>query len=164
VDQKLFYIAVTVAVYKDGRFLIIQRSEKEKFLPGVWIIPGGKITTADFTSRPPDSPIGKQWYNITEQVVEREAEEEVNIAIKNIRYLTNTVDIRPDGNPGFTIILLADWESGEVKIDPEEVADFAWVNLDEAKSYGLFEGVYEVLEMAYRVINGKDKGLLKLNS
>lgn len=34
---------VTGFIYKDGKVLVVRRSEKEAFLPGVYELPGGKL-------------------------------------------------------------------------------------------------------------------------
>jgi len=153
-NQKLFYVAITAIIAKDGKYLITKRSEKEKFLPGVWLVPGGKITTDDFLSRPSDTATKHQWYNIIEDVLRREVKEEVDLEITNIRYITSIAAMRPDGYPVIVVSMLADWASGEVKLNPEHT-DYTWVSLEEAKNYQLLEGVYEELEMADKIIRGE---------
>jgi len=38
----------------------------------------------------------------------------------------------------------------------DELSDYKWVNLEEAKNYDLIEGIYEELEMLDRVLKGEE--------
>ena len=63
-----------------------------------------------------------------EECVKREVFEEVGIAVKNIRYFGSQPWPFPDSlMVGFT----AEYESGEIKIDKNELADAAWFAKDE---------------------------------
>lgn len=87
--------------------------------------------------------------------LKREVKEEVNLEIKNIRYLTDMTFIRPDGIPVVCLSYFADYKSGKVKLDDDAV-DFVWVSAKEAKDYELIEGIYEEIVMADKIIKGKD--------
>jgi NADH pyrophosphatase NudC (nudix superfamily) len=41
------------------------------------------------------------------------------------------------------VSLYADYDSGDVKLSAEELTDYAWVDLNEAKHYDLIENIYE---------------------
>ena len=83
--------------------------------------------------------------------------EEVGLTTKNIRYLTSLSYIRSDNIPTIIVSLFADHHEGEVKLCPA-LTEHAWVNLEEAKSYDLIEGIYEELEMLDRLLKGKSVG------
>lgn len=100
-------------------------------------MPGGKLEVSDYIKLPKDGV--NQWYNISEKLSVREVKEEVNLKIKNIRYLCDLVFIRPDKIPVFTLSYYADYAGGKVKLEDSQV-DFAWVTLSEAKKYPLIEG------------------------
>lgn len=40
---QLFKIAVSAFIVRDGKLLILKRRDDEKFLPGVWEVPGGGV-------------------------------------------------------------------------------------------------------------------------
>lgn len=41
--DKVFGVLVSAATFRDGRILLLQRSMEQKFMPGAWSIPAGKI-------------------------------------------------------------------------------------------------------------------------
>lgn len=151
-SEKAHYIVVTGIIIKDNKYLITKRSEKEKAFPNQWTVPGGKLEMKDYTKRPKDT--SAHWYNIFEDLLKREVKEEVNLNIKNIKYLTSLSYIRDDGIPTIIISLFADYESGEVKLE-SSLTEYKWVTLQEAKNYDLIEGIYEELEMLDRILNGE---------
>lgn len=143
-SNKAHYISVTGIIIKGGKFLITKRALNEKTFPNKWTVPGGKVEMKDYSKRPLDSK--DAWYNVFEDVLRRETSEETNLKIKNIRYLTNLVFIRPDNIPGVVVSLFADYDSGEVKLC-SELSEYKWVDLNEAKDYDFIDGIYEELEM-----------------
>ncbi len=144
-ENKAHYIAVTVIIVKDGKYLITKRAAHEKMFPNMWTVPGGKLEKKDYIDRPYDTS-GKQWYNVFEQVAVREVLEETNLRIKNIGYVTSLSFIRPDGIPTIIISFYADYDSGEIKLC-QDMSDSAWVTVEEAKNYNLIDGIYEEIEM-----------------
>lgn len=152
-DQYLHEVAITAIVKKDGKYLIIRRSLNKKRFPGMWTIPGGKLEVGDYSSLPKDTK--EYWYNVLEKALRREVKEEVGIAIDNIGYLTSLATVHSDGNPSLVISCLADFQNGEVKLQPEETDQFAWVSLNESKGYDLIDGIYDELVMAEAKEQGK---------
>jgi 8-oxo-dGTP diphosphatase len=151
-QNEMHVVSITGIIIKDGKFLITQRSLSKKAFPGMWTVPGGKLELKDYVNLPKDTK--QQWYNIFEKVLRREIKEEVNLDIKNIKYLTSISFIRPDNTPGIIVSLYADWANNEVKLDEESV-DYRWVTLEEAKSYNLIEGIYEELQMLDTILKGE---------
>ena len=156
--RKLFKVIITAIVVKDGKFLVTQRASWEKKFPNRWTVPGGKLSTEDYVHLPKDTPA--YWYNVLENALRREVKEEAGIAITNIRYVTSLADAREGDDPSLVISCLADWAKGAVKLD-ESMQAFKWVSLKEAKSVDLIEGIYEELEMAAHVLEGKPIGTWK---
>jgi len=74
--------------------------------------------------------------------------EEVGLEIKNIEYVTSLTTLHDDGVPSLVISCMADWKSGEIKLQEEECDESAWVSLEEAKNYKLIDGIYDELVMA----------------
>lgn len=145
VQEKAHCIAITGVVRnKDGKYLICKRSPQEKAFPNKWCFPGGKIEKKDFINTPKDT--NDHWLDIFEKTLKKEILEETSLQIKVIDYVASLVFIRPNGFSTVIVNLLADHESGEVKLHQEELIDYAWVSLEEAKKYDLIENIYEQLE------------------
>jgi len=153
--NKAHYVVATGIIVKDGKYLITKRSPNEKAFPNLWTVPGGKLEMNDYNKRPKDT--SSHWYNICEDIVRREIMEETGLKIKNIRYLTSLAFIRPDNIPVVVISLFADHHDGEIKLC-EDLIDYAWVTLEEAKNYELIEGIYEELEMLDKLLKGEKVG------
>ena len=145
VDRNLVhYIVVTGIILKDGKYLIAKRAEWEKAFPGKWTVPGGKLEVLDYVLRKKDT--SSHWYNVFENLLKREVEEEVGLEIKNINYVTSMVYIRSDKIPCLIVSLYAETENENIRLC-HALTDFAWVNLEEAKNYDLIDGIYEELEI-----------------
>ena len=150
--EKAHYIVVTGIIVKDGKYLITKRAEHEAAFPGRWTVPGGKLEMQDYANRSKD--IGEFWYNVFRDLLRREIKEEVNLEIKNIRYLTDLVYVRSDGIPTVIVSLYADYAGGEVKLC-DDLSDYRWVSLQEASQHDLIEGIYQELEMLEGVLRSK---------
>lgn len=152
-NKFLHEVVITAIIIKDERYLITRRSPNKKRFPGMWTVPGGKLETNDYVNLPKETK--DYWYNVLEKVLKREVSEEVGLQIKNIEYVTSLATVHGDGNPSLVISAMADWESGEVKLQEEETDKFEWVTLEEAKNYDLIDGIYDELVMA----DNKRKGV-----
>lgn len=151
-NQYLHEVVITAIIIKDGKYLITRRSPNKKRFPGMWTVPGGKLETKDYINLPKDTEF--YWYNVLEQVLKREVQEEVGLEIKNIEYVTSLATVHADGAPSLVISCVADYESGEVTLQEEETDKFEWVTLEEAKGYELIDGIYDELAMT----DAKKKG------
>ncbi len=146
------YIVVTGILVKDGKYLIAKRADWEKAFPGRWTVPGGKLEVLDYVLRKKDTP--HHWYNIFEDLLRREVEEEVGLEIENFGYVTSLVYIRPDGIPCIIVSLYANAKSDKVRLC-NALTEYAWVSLEEAKNYDLIEGIYEELEILDKKLKGE---------
>jgi len=144
--QLLHEVVITAIIVKEGKYLITRRSPKKKRFGGMWTVPGGKLETSDYVNLPRDTK--EYWYNVLEQVLRREVREEVGLEIKNIEYVTSLATIHADGAPSLVISCMAEYESGEVKLQEDETDQCAWVTLEEGKGYELLDGIYDELVMA----------------
>ncbi len=145
IKEKAHYISVTGIIRKGDKFLICKRSEQEKIFPGKWCVPGGRVMQSDFVNTKKDT--NDHWFSIFEKILEKEIFEETNLKIKNIGYVSNLALIRPNGFSTIIVSLYADWAGGDaVMKQKDELVDFAWVSLDEAKNYDLIENIYEQIE------------------
>ena len=145
-NQYLHEVAITAIIVRDGKYLIVRRSENKKRFPGMWTVPGGKMETGDYLKLPKDTQY--YWYNVLERTLRREVGEEVGLEVENIEYITSLATVHDDGSPSLVISCIADYVSGEVKLQENETDDFAWVDLKEAKGYKLIDGIYDELIMA----------------
>lgn len=138
------YIVSTCIIHKDGKFLITKRSPKEKAFPNKWTVPGGKLEVLDYILKNKDT--SSHWYNVLEELTKREVKEETDLDIKNMDYITSMVYIRPDNIPCLIISLSAEPHSTQISLS-EELTEYRWISLEQAKQYDLIEGIYEELEM-----------------
>lgn len=152
--DKTHYIVATCIIVRDGRYLIAKRSLTENSFPGKWTVPGGKLETKDYMARKFDTEKGEQRYNVVEDLVKREVKEEVGLDVGNVGYVTSLVFIRPDGIPTLVISLYSEDCPGEVVLS-DELSEYKWVTLEEAKKYDLIDGIYEEIEMLDKHLRGE---------
>jgi 8-oxo-dGTP pyrophosphatase MutT (NUDIX family) len=117
-------------------------------------VPGGKLEVLEYALKPKDT--SSHWYNVLENLLKREIKEEVNLEIKDVGYVTSMVYIRDDGIPTIIISLYAVPCSEDVRLC-SALTDYQWVDLEEAKSYELIEGIYEEIEMLDNLLNKGQK-------
>ncbi len=153
VNPYLHEVAITAIIVKDNKYLIERRSLTKKRFPGKWTVPGGKMETGDYLKLPKDTEF--YWYNVLERTLKREVKEEVGLEIANIEYVTSLARVHEDGAPSLVISCLADFVSGEVKLQEGETDKFAWVSLEEAKNFDFIDGIYDELWLA----ENKRKGI-----
>ena len=147
-NQVLHEVVITAIVIKGGAYLITKRSMQEKRFPGMWTVPGGKLETDDYVNFPKESEY--YWYNVLEKVLRKEVRDEVGVEIDNIEYVTSLARVNEDKNPSLVISCMADYVSGDIRLQEGETDDFAWVSIEEAKKYNLIDGIYDELVMADR--------------
>ncbi|SRR5258708_29101381 len=106
-------VSAIVRFPKVGNRVIIQkRSVKEETNPGKWCIPGGKLDFEDGS---------------VEAGVRREVKEELNIKIENIKLFESHVTHDQHENQKIYLVFTADYKSGAIKIDTNEVETYTYV-------------------------------------
>ena len=148
-DKELHRITTTCVIYKDDKYLITRRSLEKKFLAGKWHVPGGGLSTDDYTNLPKGGQ--DQWYNPLTAGIRREVKEEVNLEIGTPEYLIDLTFIKPDGTPVLNISFFAPYKNGDIKLD-EDTMDYKWVSIDELKNYDLIKGLDEEIEMVDEIL------------
>lgn len=144
-QEKVHYIAVTGIIRnKEGKYLICKRSPNEKVFANKWCVPGGKLELRDFVNEPKDTK--DHWLDVFEKVLSREIMEETGLSIRNIGYVSNLAFIRPNGFSTVIVSLHADHAEGGVVLNNEELVDYRWVSLKEARHYDLIENIWEQIE------------------
>ena len=107
-------VGVGVLIIKDGKVLMGKR--KNAHGEGAWCFPGGHLE------------FGESW----EECSLRETDEETGVGIKNLRFGIATNDIfKKEEKHYVTIIMLADYDSGEVELrEPEKCEKWDWFEWD----------------------------------
>jgi 8-oxo-dGTP pyrophosphatase MutT (NUDIX family) len=165
-DPRLHFVTATAIIARrEGgapvKFLIAKRAPTEKAFPNKWTVPGGKLVRSEYEHLPKRPYVSgtkeseaPQWYNMMEWVVRKEVMEEVNVDVKNIKYLTDLVFVRPDGYPVVTFSFWCDYAAGDAK-PGKDLTEIAWVTAVEAKKYNLIEGIAEEIAEVEKIINEK---------
>ncbi len=122
-DKKWVIVNVAGAIYKQDKWLMIERSLNEDHAPGRVSLVGGKVDER------PDHEVPY----LLEQTLKREIQEEVGIEVEDrIEYLTNTYFISDHGNPVINVVFLCKYKSGEPTLhNTDEVGEILWMTLDE---------------------------------
>jgi len=115
-----YIVTVEAAIFRDGRYVLVERGPEEDYLPGVLTLPGGKA----------EEPIGTQ--DILEKTLHREVLEEVGLYIHpEVEYLESK-SFMMDDDPVCDVVFLCRYKSGSAAAkDSGEVAAIAWLTPDE---------------------------------
>jgi 8-oxo-dGTP diphosphatase len=108
-------VGLGVCVVRDGKVLLGKR--KNAHGDGDWCFPGGHLE------------MNESW----EDCAVRETAEETGIRVRNVRFATATNDIfEKEGKHYVTIIMLADYDSGEAEVkEPEKCEKWKWFTWGE---------------------------------
>ena len=158
-DKELHRITTTCIIYKTNEdknfvYLITKRSMNKKVMPGKWTVPGGGMNVDDYINTPVSTEGSQQWYGALEKSLRREVKEEVNLEIEKPEFLVDLTFIRPDGIPVLCLSYFAKFVSGEVTLD-EDATEFAWVTLEQAKSYDLIEGIWDEIKDTEEILKSR---------
>ena len=125
-------VGIGVIVVKHDEILLGKR--KNSHGEGSWSFAGGHLE------------FGESW----EDCARRETIEETGIIIKNIRFAYATNDIFDKENKHYiTIFMIADYDSGEVKImEPEKCEKWGWFKWNELPK-PLFLPIVNLLKQNY---------------
>jgi 8-oxo-dGTP pyrophosphatase MutT (NUDIX family) len=149
-DPRLHIIAITGIIERDGKYLILKRSEREIAHPGEWTVPGGKLVRSDYESTPITHGTNG-WYEVVVKALKREIKEEAGLEVKDISYLTDMTFIRPDDIPVLVLSYWCRYGSGEVVLG-KDMTDSAWITPEEGKKYKIIPGILEEIEVVDRLI------------
>ena len=112
----MFIVNVEGAIYKNEKWLLIKRSEKEEHAGGLLSLIGGKVENEGNSS------------DILERTLKREIFEEVGIQVLNLRYVNSSSFVTDSGLHVVDIVFLCDHESGEAYAkSPDEVDGVFWM-------------------------------------
>ena len=116
-----YIVNVEAVIVRDGRYLMVVRSDDESHAPGILSVPGGKVEQPGTTA------------SILEETVRREIREEVAVEVEDeLIYIESKSFVTDDGDPVIDIVFLCRYRSGEpVAMDSQEVVALAWMTSDE---------------------------------
>ena len=116
-----FIVAVEAAVVKDGRYLMIVRSEEETHAPGTLTFPGGKVENVH------------RQDDVLEKTLAREVMEETGVRIEaEVRYVESHAFEADDNDSVVGMVFLCRFKDGEAQVnDPAEVREVLWLTYQE---------------------------------
>ncbi len=106
-------VDVSVIIKLNGKVLLMQRPEHDRNFPLYWGIPGGGFEPGDES---------------LEAAGKREVQEEVGVTINNLQLVSD--NLHQEAGILF-VVFEADYEAGEIEIDPHEVAQAGWFDITE---------------------------------
>jgi 8-oxo-dGTP diphosphatase len=127
-------LALKAIIEKDGKILIIKRSEKERFFKGIWDLPGGKIR---FGEEPNES-------------LKREVREETNLEIEIIKPVRVWTAFKNESIQLLGITMLCKYKSGKVKLSKEHIA-YEWIEPKEIFNYNTHEGIKKDIKEVFNL-------------
>lgn len=121
----MFVVNVEAAVYKDDKWLIIQRGLKEEHAAGELSLVGGQVEDEGNSS------------DILERTAIREVFEETGVTVKDtLQYVHSTSFISKSGKKVVDIVMLAEYECGEAHSKSiDEVENAVWLTTEEIMSH-----------------------------
>ncbi|TFD92937.1 NUDIX domain-containing protein [Jeotgalibacillus sp. R-1-5s-1] len=135
----MFVLNVEAAIYKDDKWLMIRRSEKEEHAGGGLAFVGGQVDQEGFS------------YDILERSLKREVFEEVGIEVEVEQYVNSSSFVTDKGEHVVDIVFLCRYVSGEAFAKSvDEVDDVYWLTQEELmEQTGLPDFLMRNLEMAF---------------
>jgi|SRR5690625_206288 len=117
----MYIVNVEGAIFKNDKWLIIERSRKEEHAAGLLSLVGGKVDQEGNS------------VNILERTINREIFEEVGIKVnEKLQYVYSTSFITDLGKHVVNIIFLCKYDSGEAFAkSPDEVENVNWMTAQQ---------------------------------
>jgi ADP-ribose pyrophosphatase YjhB (NUDIX family) len=132
------YLAVSAAIFRDGRVLIVRRAQPPA--NGLYTLPGGGVELGE----------------TLERAVIREVREETGLVIEPValagyrQMIARDADGRVERH--FVILpFAARWSAGEVSLN-EELAEAHWLKLPEISAFATTEGLAEIIAAASQLL------------
>jgi 8-oxo-dGTP diphosphatase len=123
----------------DGKFLILQRSPEEKFLPNYWEIPGG----------------GAEYGETPQVALKREIQEECGLSVEVGAPVHVTHYFIDEVQRVMITFLCRMAGKGTVKLSPEH-SDFAWVESNELADYKMTPMMQGIIRKVIGIIKSDD--------
>ncbi len=124
-------IVSTIISNAERKILIIKRALGNDVLPGYWDIPGGTLEDGE---DPYDGAV-------------REVKEETSLDIAKPKLFFQKSNIDAAKNKQFiTLVFMAEYPGGQIRLNPKEHDEYAWINPSDVRKYNAVEYVVECLE------------------
>lgn len=134
-------------------FLVIKRPASQKPFPGKWTVPGGGLEREHYTSL---APVAGGWEDPLHQTVVAEVDDEVGVCIGKITFLSHFVFIREnDQVPVLGVRFVAPYVSGDVRLNPQEATEHAWVSVEQASHYDFLGNVVAGMRQAEKYLRSR---------
>jgi 8-oxo-dGTP diphosphatase len=127
------HFAVKAVIEKDGKFLIVKRSNKDKSAPNKWEIPGGGVERNE-------GPL---------EAMQREIMEECGINVNILQPIRAWEFMHDKKTRVVGVTFLCKYKSGEVKLSKEH-SEFEWIHPDDADEYDSVEWIKKDFEAALK--------------
>lgn len=122
--SNFFIVNVEAAVYCEGKYLIIRRSEKEEHAGGLYSLVGGKV---DFD----DSSL-----SVLEETIKREVYEEIGIELGSDLEYVHSTTFKAGEVQVLDVVFLSRSFKGRPYIKSEdEIAEITWMTYDEVQDF-----------------------------
>lgn len=116
----MFVVNVEGAIYRDGKWLMIKRSEKEEHAAGCLSMVGGKCDLEGVSS------------DILERTLKREIFEEVGSEVEDLTYVNSSSFVTDKGTHVIDIVFLCQHITGEPYAKSlEEVGEVMWMTKED---------------------------------
>lgn len=116
----MFVVNVEGAIYRDGKWLMIKRSEKEEHAAGCLSMVGGKWDLEGVST------------DILERTLKREIFEEVGIEVEDLTYVNSSSFVTDKGTHVIDIVFLCQHITGEPYAKSmEEVGEVMWMTMED---------------------------------
>ena len=114
-----FFVAGHALINRDGKFLVLRRSENNDYKPLFWDLPGGVVIAGETLA----------------QTISREVKEETNIDIEveKVLYVYSNIDQIPVRQT-IQLVYSCKYVRGNVRINPEEHDNYKWASYSELSS------------------------------
>ncbi|WP_377890933.1 NUDIX hydrolase [Alkalihalobacillus sp. R86527] len=118
--SNFFIVNVEAAIYHEGNYLIIRRSEKEEHAGGLYSLVGGKV---DFD----DSSL-----SVLEENIKREVSEEIGIDLNGeLKYVHSTTFSVEDVQVLDLVFLSTNFAGRPYIKSEDEIAEIKWMSFEE---------------------------------
>lgn len=119
----MFVVNVEGAIHRNGKWLLILRSEKEEYAGGTLSLVGGKCELEGYSS------------DILERTLIREIFEEVGCEVTGLKYVNSSSFVTDSGMNVIDIVFLCHHKSGEpFSKSSEEVDAIIWMTTSEIQA------------------------------